>query len=199
MPNARVIPILNLKPDQELTADQIVQMANGELKVLTDDGEKVGIVLQRKDRALFMAAVTLGYLKYSTKQARLVGVFCRWCDAKEIPCVSFEIESDRVDIMSTNDSVEKDDPFGTMHFDVTTAGRPFTKAGLVAVTEHLLGKLWDLALSPWKISAGVIPFSHAREIMAHVYEVWDTTSEPKAESAFQPDRELKSSDSQTIQ
>ena len=68
MPSARAIPILNLKPDQELSADQIVQMANGEVRVLTDDGEKVGIILQRKDRALFMGAITLGCLKYSTKQ-----------------------------------------------------------------------------------------------------------------------------------
>ena len=124
MPNS-CDSILNLKPDQELSADQIVQMANGELKILTNDGEKVGIVLKRKDRGLFMGAITLGYLKYSTKQTRLVEVFCQWCDAKEIPCVSFEIENDRVDILSTSDSGEKDDPLVTMHFDVTTAGRPF--------------------------------------------------------------------------
>ena len=198
MPNARAIPILNLKPDQELTAGQIVRVANGELQVLTDEGEKVGIILPRKHRTLFMAAITLGYLKYSTKQTRLAEVFCRWCEAKEIPCVSFEIENDRVDILSTSDSVEKDDPLVTMHFDVNTAGRPFTKAGLLAVAELLLGNLWDLALSPWKISAGVIPFNHAREIIALVYKIWDTTSEPKAESGFPPDQELNSPDSQTI-
>jgi len=198
MPNARAIPIIILKPDQELTADQIVQMANGEVQVLTDEGENVGIILPRKDRALFMAGIALGYLKPSTKQTRLVEVFCRWCHAEEIPCVSFEIENDCVDMLSTNDSVETDDPLVTMRFDVTTAGRPFTKAGLVAVTEYLLGKLWNLALSPWKISAGVIRFGHAREIMAHVYEMWDTTSEPKAESGRPLDHELESSDSQTI-
>jgi hypothetical protein len=38
-------------------------VANGELWVLTDDGEKVGGVLQRRDRALLMNAITLGYLK----------------------------------------------------------------------------------------------------------------------------------------
>src|SRR5580658_3910801 len=137
MPNARTIPILNLRPDQELSAEQIVRVANG---------------------GLFMGAITMGYLKCSRKQTRLAEVFCLWCDAKEIPCVSFEIENDCVDMLSTNDSVETDDPLVTMHFDVTTAGRPFTKAGLVAVTEYLLGKLWNLALSPWKISAGVIRF-----------------------------------------
>jgi hypothetical protein len=182
MPNARVIPIVNLEPDQKLSADQIVLVANGDLTVLADDGEKVGTVLKRKDRSLLMAAVALGYLTYSTKQTHLVEVFGDWCDAKEIPCVSFEIENDCLDILNTNDPVETDDPFVTMHFDVTTAGRPFTKAGLLAVTDCLLGDLWDLALSPWKISAGVIPFSDARQILAEVYKVWDTTSEPKAES-----------------
>jgi hypothetical protein len=196
--NARMIPILNLKPDQELSANQIVRVANGELLLLTDDGEKVGILLQRKNRVMFNDAITLGYLKCSRKQTRLAEVFCCWCDAKEIPCVSFEIENDCVDMLSTSDSVEKDDPFVTMHFDVATAGRPFTKTGLVAVTELLLGKLWNLALSPWKISAGVLPFSHAHQIMADVYKIWDTTSEPKSESGFPSGEELKSSASQTI-
>jgi hypothetical protein len=197
MPNARTIPILNLKPDQELSAEQIVRVATGELQVL-NDGEKVGILLPRKHRVLFMGAITLGHLKCSRKQTHLAEVFCCWCDAKEIPCVSFEIDNDCVDIMSTNDSAEKADPLVTMHFDVATAGRPFTKAGLVAVTEFLLGNLWDLALSPWKISAGVLPFSQARQIMEHVYKIWDTTSEPKAETGFSPCQGLKPSDSQTI-
>jgi hypothetical protein len=198
MPNARAIPILNLNPDQELSADQIVQVANGELQVLTDDGEKVGILLPRKDRALFIAAITLGYVKYSRTQTRLAYVFCRWCDAKEIPCVSFEIEKDCVDMVSTNDSVEADDALVTMHFDVTTAGRPFTKAGLLAVAEVLLGNLWEIALSPWMVSAGVLPFSLARQIMTRVYEVWNTTSKPKAERAVPAHRKLKAPDSQTI-
>src|SRR5271169_3783841 len=128
-----MIPILNLKPDQELSADQIVRVANGELRVLADDGEKAGILLQRKDRVIFNGAITMGYLKCSRKQTRLAEVFCCWCDAKEIPCMSFEIENDCVDMLSTNDSVEKDDQLVTMHFDVATAGRPFAKAGLVAV------------------------------------------------------------------
>lgn len=100
--------------------------------------------------------------------------------------------------LSTNDSTEKDDPFVTMHFDVATAGRPFTKAGLVAVTEFLLGNLWNVVLSPWKISAGVLPFNHSRQIMEQVYKIWDTTSEPKAESGFSACQELKPSGSQTI-
>ena len=199
MPNARVIPIVNLEPDQKLSADQIVLVANGDLTVLADDGEKVGTVLKRKDRSLLMAAVALGYLTYSTKQTHLVEVFGDWCDAKEIPCVSFEIENDCVDITSTNDPVETDDPFVTMHFDGTAAGRPFTKGGLVAVAELLLGDLWDLALSPWKISAGVLPFSDARQILAEVYKVWDTTSEPKAGSGSSTGEGLGSSASYTVQ
>src|ERR1700730_3269127 len=102
------------------------------------------------------------------------------------------------DIMSTNDSAEKADPLVTMHFDVATAGRPFTKAGLVAVAELLLGSLWNLALSPWKISAGVLPFSLANQIMVRVYRSWETTSEPKAESGIPPDQGFEPPGSQTI-
>lgn len=40
MPDLRTIPILNLKPDPELSADQIVLVTTGKLNVLTDDGEK---------------------------------------------------------------------------------------------------------------------------------------------------------------
>jgi hypothetical protein len=195
-----MIPILNLKPDQELSADQIVRVANGKLQLVTDDGEKAGILLQHKDRPLFNGAITLGYLKRSRKQTRLAEAFCCWCDAKEVPCVSFEIENDCVDILSTNNPVEleQDDTFVTMHFDVATAGRPFTKKGLVAVAELLLGKLWGLSLSPWKISAGVLPLSHARQIMADVHKVWDTTSDPKSESGLPSGEELQSSAPHTI-
>jgi hypothetical protein len=83
-------------------------------------------------------------------------------------------------MLGPDDSMEKDDPLVTMHFDVATAGRPFTKAGLVAVAELLLRKLWDLALSPWTISAGVLPFSQARQIMGDVYRIWDTTRDPNS-------------------
>jgi hypothetical protein len=121
------------------------------------DCEKVGILLQRKDRPLLNDAITLGYLKYSGKQTRLCEAFRLWCDAKEIPCVFFEIENDCVDIPSTNEPLEKVDPFVTMRFDVVTAGRSFTKPGLAAVTEYLLGKLWILTLSPCMISAGLLP------------------------------------------
>ncbi len=107
-------------------------------------------------------------------------------------------EDDYVPIPGTVDPAEKDDPFVTMHFDVATAGRPFTKAGIVAVAELLLGNLWNLAFSPWKISAGVLPFSVAHQIMVPVYRIWDTTSEPKAESGIPPDQGLKPPGSQTI-
>jgi hypothetical protein len=98
-----------------------------------------------------------------------------------------------VDILSTNEPLEKDDPFVTMRFDVVTAGRPFTKTGLVAVTEHLLGKLWILALSPWMTSAGLLPVSQARQALADVYKIWDTSSEPKSDSRFSTGEGLESS------
>jgi hypothetical protein len=141
----------------------------------------------------------MGYLKYSGKQTHLGEVFYCWCDAKEIPCVSFDIEHDLRGHPSTNEPLEKVDPFVTLRFDVVTAGRPFTKAGLVAVTERLLGKLWILALSPWMICAGVLPLSQARHMLADVYEIWDTTSEPKSDSRFSTDEGLDSSASHTVQ
>jgi hypothetical protein len=194
-----MIPILNLTPDQKMSADQILLVANGKLHVLTDGGEKVGICLQSRDRPLLHAAIALGYLKYSGRQSRLKEVFSHWCDAKEIPCVTFEIENDSVDILSTNHSVENADPFVTLHFDVVTAWQPFTKPGLVAVTELLLGKFWNLVLSPWKISAGVLPLSEARQIVADVYGAWDTTTEPKSGSGYSSGGGLESSASHTIQ
>jgi hypothetical protein len=112
--------------------------------------------------------------------------------------VSFEIENDRLAVPSTSEPLEKVDPFVTMHFGVVTARRPFTKAGLLAVTEHLLGKLWILALSPWMISAGVLPLSQARQALADVYRIWDTTSEPKSESGFST-HELEVVASHTVQ
>jgi len=196
MPNTRKIPVVSLEPDQELSAEQIVRVASGDLQVL-HDGEKIGLLLQRQHRVLLTAAITLGYLKYSRKQTRLADVFSFWCDAKQIPCVSFEIANDRVEIPATGESAKEDDPLVTMHFDVATAGRPFTKDGLVAVTELLLGKLWDLALSLWKISAGVLPFSLALQTMLPVYKIWDTTSEPKAAAEIPHHNELKP-DPQTI-
>jgi hypothetical protein len=198
-PNSRMIPILNLNPDQEISADQIVLVANGKLQIETEDGERVGILLRRKDRSLLNDAVAMGYLKYSGKQTHLGEVFCCWCDAKEIPCVSFEIEHDLRGHPSTNEPLEKVDPFVTLRFDVVTAGRPFTKAGLVALTEHLLGKLWILALSPWMICAGILPLSQARQMLTDVYRIWDTTSEPKSGSGFPTGEALESSASHTVQ
>jgi hypothetical protein len=133
----RHIPVVNLEPDQKPSAEQIVQVANGELQIL-NEGEKLGITLPRKHRALFMAAITQGYLKHSKQQSRVAEMFSCWCDAKRIPCVTFEIEKDCVDMLSTNDSMEKDNPCVTMHFDVATADRPFTKVGLIAVAELVL-------------------------------------------------------------
>jgi len=189
-----MIPILILKPNQEPSADQIARVANGELQILTGDGEKVGIVLQRKNRNFLNSAMTSRahspwVSNVFGKATRLIEAFCTWCDARQIPCVSFEIENHCVDIASTSDSPEN---------DVATAGRPFTKAGLVAVTELLPGKLWSLALSPWKISAGVLPLSLALQIIADTHGVWDRTSEPKSESGFRSGEEQRASGSQTI-
>jgi hypothetical protein len=80
------------------------------------DGEKVGLLLPRKHRVLLTAAITLAYLKCSREQTPLAEVFSCWCDAKEIPCMSFEIEDYSVEIPGTDDPVEKADPFVTMHF-----------------------------------------------------------------------------------
>ena len=198
MPNTNKILKVDLEPGQELSAEQIIQVANGELQVCCD-GEKVGIILPRKHRALFMTAIALGYLKYSRQQTRVAEAFSCWCDAKAIPCVSFEIRNDCVDMVSTNSPMEEDDPLVTMHFDAAPAGRPFTKAGLVGVTEFLLRHLWDVTLSPWRITAGVLRFSLARQLVVHVHEIWDATSEPTAESRIRPDHpEPKSSGPHTI-
>lgn len=197
MPTTRTIAMVKLKPRQELSAEQVIQVANGELQI-SSDGEKVGIILPRKHRALFTTAIALGYLKYSRQQIRLAEAFSCWCDAKAIPCVSFEIENDCLDMGSSNEAMKEGDPLVTMHFDAATAGRPFTKAGLVAVTEFLLGHLWDLTLSPWRIQAGVLPFSLARQLVVHVHEIWDTTSEPTAESGILPDPGPKPSGSEMI-
>src|SRR3954454_14952378 len=201
MPNASTIkgqiPVVNLKPDEEPSAEQIVQAANGELQILSE-GEKVGVTLPRKHRALFMAAITQGYLKYSRQQTRPAEIFSCWCDAKEIPCVSFEIEKDCLDMLRTNDSMEKDDPFVTMHFDVATSGRAFTQAGLIAVAELVLEHVCDVALSPWKISPGVLPFSLAQQVMVQVSKIWYTTSKRNAESEIPSDQESKTSGPQMI-
>jgi hypothetical protein len=201
MPNARKIkghiPVVNLNPEQELSAEQIVQVANGEVQIFSE-GDKAGIALPHKHRALFMAAIALGYLKHARQQTRVVEAFSCWCDAKGIPYVSFEIANDCLDMLSTNDSMEKDDPFVTMHFDVATADRAFTKAGLLAVAELLLGQLWDLTLSPWKVSAGVLPFSIARGMMVQVSTIWDTTSERNVENGVPNDQKSTSSGPQMI-
>ena len=186
--SVRAIPTVSLEPDHELTAEQIVQAANGKLRIVID-GEKSGFSLPVNQRVLFTAAITLGYLKHTKKQARLAEVFACWCDAKEVPCVSFEIEDDCVDMMSTEDPAEQDDPIVTLHFDTSTSSRPFSKKGLVTVAEFLLENLWDVRLSPWKISGGVVRLSLARQLMEDLHTIWSRTSELNAEAGIPPDYE----------
>ena len=56
----------------------------------------------------------------------------------------------------------------------------------------------DLALSPWKISAGVLPFSIARGMMVQVFTIWGTTSERHAQSEGANDQKSTSSGPQMI-
>ena len=169
------VPVVNLDPGQELSADQIAQVAKGEVRIIIA-GRNAGIALPPRYRALFTDAVALGYLKYSRHQTRVVEVFSCWCDAKNIPCISFEIKDDCMALLSTNDPIQGMEPFVTIHFDVATTDRAFSKAGLLAVADLLLGPLWDLTLSPLKVSAGVMPFNIAHRMMVQVFQIWDTTS-----------------------
>jgi hypothetical protein len=191
------IPLVNLNPEQELSAEQIVQVANGELQIFSE-GIKAGITLPHKHRALFMGAVALGYLTYSRHQTRVAEVFSFWCDAQKLPCVSFEIDDDCLDMLGADDPMENDDSLVTMRFDLATADRAFTKAGLMAAADLLLGDLWDLTLSPWKVSAGVLPFSLARGMMVQLSQIWDADSKRTAESGAPSDQESTSSRPQII-
>lgn len=192
---------MTLKSDQEPSPEQIVQVVNGELRIFTE-GQKIGITLPAKHRPLFMAAVKQEYLKYLREDARVVEAFSWWCDARGIPCVRFEIESDSLDMLSTNDSIAKDDPYVRMHFNVATAGRVFTKAGLVAIVKLLLNHLWDITLSPWEVSAGVLPFSLAHHLLGPVFEIYNSremTSEHDDGGMAHPDEKaLKPPGRQTI-
>ena len=173
--NKSRVPVVNLDPGRELSAEQIVQVANGAMQILVE-GDKVGTALPPRYRALFIGAIALRYLKYSRRQAQVVEVFSCWCEAKKVPCVSFEIKDDCLDMLSDNDSTHATEPFVTIHFDVATTDRAFSKAGLLAVADLLLGPLWDLTLSPLKVSAGVMPFNIAHRMMVQVFQIWDTTS-----------------------
>ena len=178
MPHSRTLrrinrartPVVTLSPDQEPSPEQIVQSANGQLRIF-QEGQKIGITLSPKDRPLFLAAIKQEYLRHSMADTRVVEVFSAWCDAKDIACVRFQIERDCLDIMSTNGQISED-PYVTMHFSVATTGRVFTKAGLVAVVKFLLDHVWDVTLSPWEVSAGVLPFSFAHQLMKGVFEIY---------------------------
>src|SRR5947209_3589938 len=185
------IRTVTLNSDQEPSPEQIIQVVTGELRIF-QEGQKIGITLPAKHRPLFMTAVKQGYLQYSRTDAPVMEAFSWWCDAKGIPCVRFEIESDCLD-MSTNDSRANDDPYVRMHFNVAAAGRVFTQRGLVALVELFLHHhLWDITLSPWEVSAGVLPFSFAHHLLGPVFEIYRTgkmTSEHEDSRMAHPDEE----------
>src|SRR3982750_2604319 len=185
------IRAVTLNSDQEPSPEQIIQVVNGELRIF-QEGQKIGITLPAQHRPLFMTAVQQGYLRYAREEAPVVEAFSWWCDARGIPCVRFEIESDCLD-MSTHDSRAKEDPYVRMHFNVAAAGRVFTKPGLVALVELFLDHhLWDMTLSPWEVSAGVLPFSLAHPLLGPVFEIYRTgkmTSEHEDSRMAHPDEE----------
>jgi hypothetical protein len=113
--------------------------------------------------------------------------------------VSFEIGNDCVGILSTNASLENAEPSVMLHFDLVTAGRPFTKRGFVAVTELLLGKAWNIAFSPWKVSAGLRPLNQARQALVDVYKIWKTTGKTNSENGHSTGEEFNASASQVVQ
>jgi hypothetical protein len=163
--------VVILRPDQEPTPEQIVQAVNGQLQLL-QQGQRIGVILPVRYRSLFISAVNQEYLKHFKADIRVVEAFSWWCDGKGIPCVRYEVEPDCLDMLAADDSIAKDDPYVRMHFSVTTADRFFTKAGLVAVVNFLLDHLWDITLSPWEVSAGVLPFSSARQLMENVFAIY---------------------------
>ncbi len=85
-----------------------------------------------------------------------------------------------------------------MHFDVATTDRAFSKAGLLAVADLLLGHVWDVTLSPLKVTPGVMPFRDAHRMMVEVFKIWDTTSDRNADSAIAFDQESTPSGPQTL-
>jgi hypothetical protein len=163
--------LIILRPDQEPTPDQIVRAVNGQLRLL-QQGQRIGVLLPARCRPLFMSAVDQEHLKHSKGDTQVVEAFSWWCDAKGIPCVRYEVEPDCLDILAADESMSKGDPYVRMHFSVTTAGRFFTKAALMAMADLLLGNLWDIALSPWQVSAGVLPFSSARQLIEKVFAIY---------------------------
>lgn len=180
-------PVVTLQPDQPPSAEQIVHAVNGELRIL-QEGRRTGIMLAAKHRPMFMAAVGQGYLKHQKEDQRVVEAFCRWCDARGTPCVRFAVESEYLEMSTADDATARSDPYVRMYFNVATAGRVFTRTGMLAVAGYLLGHLWDIALSPWEISAGLLPFTHA--LLTPVWDIYNTpgmTGEHTGDSSV-PDR-----------
>jgi hypothetical protein len=164
---------VTLQPDQQPSPEQIIHAVNGELRIF-QEGQRVGITLPTKHRPLFAAAIKQGYLKHQREDRWVVEAFSWWCDARGIPCVRFAVESEYLEMVSTESAMVKSDPYVRMYFNVATAGRVFTKTGMVAIVKFLLDHLWDIALSPWEISAGVLPFSLAHPLLAPVWGIYNT-------------------------
>jgi hypothetical protein len=100
----------------------------------------------------------------------LADAFLWWCESKGIPCVRFQIERDCLEMVPTDDNTAAEDPWVRVHIYMETTGRVFTKAGLVAAAGILFDYAWDVALTPWNISAGTLPFRRAQRLVGELLE-----------------------------
>jgi hypothetical protein len=163
-----------LSPGDEPSPEQVVQAVTGQLRILRE-GHRIGFSLSPKHRPLFLTAVQLGHLLQPVANARLVDAFFWWCDAGGIPCVRFQIERDRLEIVPTDDDAASEDPWVRVHFYMETTGRVFTKAGLVAAAGILFDYAWDVTLTPWDICAGRLPFRRAQRLVEELLEMSHTS------------------------
>jgi hypothetical protein len=161
---------LRLAPADDPSPAQVVQAVIGQLRILRE-GHRIGFSLPPKGRALFLAAVKEGYLLHSVTNARLVDAFFWWCEAKGTPCVRFQIERDCLEMVPTDDNAPTEDPWIRVHLCMETTGLAFTKAGLVAAAGVLFDYVWDVALTPWNISAGTLTLRRAQRLVAKLIEM----------------------------
>lgn len=162
--------MLTLAPGDEPSPEQVVQAATGRLRILRE-GHRIGFSLPPKHRPQFLAAVQQGYLLQPEPNARLADAFLWWCEAKDIPCVRFQIEPDCLEIVPTDENAAAEDPWVRVHFYMETTGRIFTKAGLLAAAGVLFDYLSDVTLTPWDISAGTLPLRMAQRLVDKLLEM----------------------------